>query len=50
MGHVYVTVQNLRVVDLRGEDNLLLVRGAVPGPTGAIIVVRKALKKTGEAA
>jgi len=50
MGQVRVTVQNLRVVDLRGEDNLLLVRGAVPGPTGAIFVVRKALKKTREAA
>ncbi|MBT3294167.1 MAG: 50S ribosomal protein L3 [Verrucomicrobia bacterium] len=45
MGHVKVTTQNLKVVEVRGEDNLLLVRGAVPGPKGAIITVRKALKK-----
>jgi large subunit ribosomal protein L3 len=45
MGHVKVTTQNLKVVALRGEDNVLLVRGAVPGPKGAIVTVRKALKK-----
>ncbi len=45
MGHVRVTTQNLRVVEVRSEDNLLLVRGAVPGPKGAIITVRRALKK-----
>jgi large subunit ribosomal protein L3 len=45
MGHVTVTTQNLKVVQVRGEDNVLLVRGAVPGPKGAIITVRKALKK-----
>lgn len=49
MGRVRVTQQNLRVVSLRGEDNLLLVRGAVPGPTGGFVVVRKALKKAGKA-
>ncbi|NQU41056.1 MAG: 50S ribosomal protein L3 [Lentisphaerae bacterium] len=45
MGNVTITTQNLRVVEVRGEDNVLLVRGAVPGPTGSIITVRKALKK-----
>lgn len=45
MGHVKVTQQNLRVVQLRGEENLLLVKGAVPGPTGGVVVVKKALKK-----
>lgn len=45
MGHVQVTTQNLKVVAVRGEDNVLLVRGAVPGPKGAIVTVRKALKK-----
>lgn len=45
MGHVRVTKQNLKVVELRGEENLLLVRGAVPGPNGALVIVRKALKK-----
>lgn len=46
MGNVKVTQQNLRVVELRGEANLILVEGAVPGPTGGIVLVRKALKKT----
>jgi large subunit ribosomal protein L3 len=45
MGHVNITVQNLKVVQVRPEDNAILVRGAVPGPTGAIVVVRKAIKK-----
>lgn len=49
MGHVNVTVQNLKVVQLRASENLLLVGGAVPGPVGAIVVVRKALKKAGQA-
>jgi large subunit ribosomal protein L3 len=48
MGRVRVTQQNLKIVALRGEDNLLLVRGAVPGPTGGLVVVRKALKKAGK--
>jgi large subunit ribosomal protein L3 len=46
MGNVQVTTQNLKVVQLRASDNLLLVGGAVPGPAGALLVVRKALKKT----
>jgi large subunit ribosomal protein L3 len=45
MGHVKVTQQNLKVVELRKEQNLLLVSGAVPGPNGAYVVVKKALKK-----
>ncbi|MBP7830063.1 MAG: 50S ribosomal protein L3 [Kiritimatiellae bacterium] len=44
MGHVQVTVQNLKVVQVRPEDHALLVRGAVPGPAGALLVVRKAVK------
>ena len=45
MGNTSITIQNLAVVAIKGEDNLLLVRGAIPGPTGAIVEVRKALKK-----
>jgi large subunit ribosomal protein L3 len=48
MGHVRVTLQNLRLVELKGEENLLLVGGAVPGPNGAIVMIRKALKKSGK--
>jgi large subunit ribosomal protein L3 len=48
-GHENVTQQNLRVVAVRPEDNLLLVNGAVPGPVGGMLVVRKALKKAKKA-
>lgn len=45
MGHVKITVQNLKLVNIMAEDNLLLVQGAVPGPNGGIVLVRKSLKK-----
>jgi large subunit ribosomal protein L3 len=37
-----VTVRNLRVVQVLLEDNTLLVKGAVPGPDGGYVIVRKA--------
>jgi large subunit ribosomal protein L3 len=42
MGVDQVTVRNLKVVRVLAEDNTLVVEGAVPGPTGAYVVVRKA--------
>lgn len=48
MGNVRVTTQNLRVVRVDAEKNLLLVEGAVPGPTGNLVIIRKALKKVGK--
>ena len=36
-----VTVQNLTVVDVRPEDNVILVRGSVPGPKNGLVLVRK---------
>lgn len=42
MGHERVTVRNLRVVQVMPDDNTLLVEGAVPGPNGGYVVVRKA--------
>jgi large subunit ribosomal protein L3 len=45
MGHVTATTQNLRVVQVREEDNALLVEGSVPGANGSTVIVRKALKK-----
>lgn len=45
MGSVTATARNLAVVQIRKDDNVLLVRGAVPGPAGATVIVRKALKK-----
>jgi|Deesub1362B_J571_1020462.scaffolds.fasta_scaffold07438_4 large subunit ribosomal protein L3 len=35
-----VTVRNLKVVDVRPEHNLLLVKGAVPGPRGGLLILR----------
>ncbi len=39
-----VTVKNLRVVRVDGESNVLLVRGAIPGPTGGFVVIRRSAK------
>ncbi|MBA4389126.1 MAG: 50S ribosomal protein L3 [Verrucomicrobia bacterium] len=50
MGHVNVTAQNLELVEVREEGKLILVRGAIPGPTGAVVFVMKALKKKVKAA
>jgi large subunit ribosomal protein L3 len=39
------TVQNLEIIDVRPEDSILLVKGAIPGPTGSIVTVRSAIMK-----
>ena len=44
-GNARVTIQNLVVVDIREDRNLLMVKGAVPGPNGGIVMVRRAVKK-----
>ncbi len=44
MGKTRITVQNLRVVQVRESDNALLVRGAIPGPRGSYVLVRLAIK------
>jgi large subunit ribosomal protein L3 len=44
MGSQRVTVQRLKVIEARPEENLLFVSGAVPGATGGIVVVRKSKK------
>ncbi len=36
-----VTVRNLEIVDVRPEDNVILVRGSVPGPKNGLVLVRK---------
>ena len=41
MGNKQVTQRGLEVVDVRGEDNLLLVRGSVPGPKGGVVEIRE---------
>jgi len=42
MGDARVTVQNLTVAKVDVDNNLLMVRGAVPGPNGGLVVVKKA--------
>lgn len=42
MGDVQVTVRNLEVIEVDTEDNVLMVKGAVPGPNGAYVIVRRA--------
>ncbi|MFY1635885.1 50S ribosomal protein L3 [Solwaraspora sp. WMMB335] len=44
MGSVRYTVQNLTVQAVDQDNNLLLVKGAIPGPKGALILVRSAAK------
>ncbi|MBA2577494.1 MAG: 50S ribosomal protein L3 [Euzebyaceae bacterium] len=44
MGGERVTVQSLELVGVDAERNLLLIRGAVPGPNGSLLVVRDAVK------
>ncbi len=49
MGGVRYTVQNLTVQAVDTENNVLLVKGAIPGPKGALILVRSAAKTTKKA-
>lgn len=44
-GNVQRTVQNLKIIRVMAEDNVLLVKGAVPGANGGILTIRGALKK-----
>jgi large subunit ribosomal protein L3 len=45
MGNRSVTVQSLKVIDVRGDTNVLLIEGAIPGPTSGYVVINKAVKK-----
>jgi len=45
MGDERVTVQNLRIVQVREEDGVILVSGAIPGAKGTNVIVRPAIKK-----
>ena len=44
-GHDKVTVQNLKIVKVDANRNVLLVRGAIPGPKGGLVTVRETVKK-----
>jgi large subunit ribosomal protein L3 len=43
-GNARKTIRNLEVVDVRPEENLVLVRGAVPGAASGVVTVRKAIQ------
>jgi large subunit ribosomal protein L3 len=45
MGNCRVTVRNLDVIRIDAENNLLLVRGGVPGPNGGLVMIRPTNKK-----
>jgi len=42
LGTARVTVRNLEIVEVDAEENVLLVKGAVPGPAGSYVMVRRA--------
>ena len=42
MGSARVTVRNLEIIQVDAEDNVILVKGAVPGPNGGYLVLRRA--------
>jgi large subunit ribosomal protein L3 len=42
LGNQRVTVRNLEVIQVDADDNVLMVKGAVPGPNGGYVVVRPA--------
>lgn len=44
LGNVRVTTQNLVIVDVRAEQNLILVKGAIPGPKNGLVAIRKGVK------
>jgi large subunit ribosomal protein L3 len=44
LGAANVTVQNLSVVQVDGERNILVIRGAVPGPKGGVVEIKNSVK------
>jgi large subunit ribosomal protein L3 len=44
MGNARVTQQNLEIVEVRADQNLILVKGAIPGPNDGLVLIRKCVK------
>ena len=44
-GNEQIATQNLLVVDIRAEENLMFVRGAVPGAKQGVVILRPAVKR-----
>lgn len=45
MGHVSVTIQNLEVVAVMKDENVILIKGNVPGPKKSLVIIKSAVKK-----
>lgn len=45
MGSKKVTVQNLQIIKILNDENLIMVKGAVPGPSNSYLILKKAIKK-----
>lgn len=45
MGMERVTIQNLKIVDVKPDLNVILVKGAVPGPNNGYLIIKRAVKK-----
>ena len=48
MGHKLVTVQNLEIVEIDLENNIILVKGNVPGPKKSLVIIKSAIKHEGK--
>jgi len=46
MGNCKVTVQSLKVIEVRGDTNVVMIEGAVPGPKNGYVILKKAVKKS----
>ncbi len=44
MGNKKITIQNLEIVSVDAENNLLLVKGAVPGPKKSLVTIKETVK------
>ena len=44
MGNAQITVRNLEVLEIDGEDQLLVLKGSIPGPEDGYVEVRRAKK------
>lgn len=44
LGHERVTIQNLDIVKVDAENNLIAIKGGIPGPKGGIVLIRDSVK------
>lgn len=45
MGGEKRVIQSLKIVDIKAEENIMLIKGAIPGPNDNIVIIKKSLKK-----